>query len=100
MWKINLNLLAILLLPVCLMAQRKISGKITDSKKRPLPGVNIAIKDTYDGSTSAADGSFSFDTDLKGEQIITATMNGYRPFEQKINLNFILNAAKIMRSAL
>ncbi|MVT43659.1 TonB-dependent receptor plug domain-containing protein [Chitinophaga oryziterrae] len=88
MWKIiNLNLFALILLPVCLMAQQKITGKITDSKKRPLPGVNIAIKDTYDGASSAADGTFSFTTDLKGEQIISVTLNGYRPFEQKINLS-------------
>ena len=88
MWKINLNLIATLLLPVCLMAQHKITGKITDGKKRPVAGVNIAIKDSYDGATSAADGTFSFTTDLKGDQIISATLNGYRPFEQKINLNF------------
>ncbi|SEW16157.1 TonB-dependent Receptor Plug Domain [Chitinophaga sp. YR573] len=88
MWrKINLNLFALIFLPVCLMAQQKITGKITDSKKKPLPGVNIAIKDTYDGASSAADGTFSFTTDLKGEQIISVTLNGYRPFEQKINLN-------------
>ncbi|SFE31243.1 TonB-dependent Receptor Plug Domain [Chitinophaga sp. CF118] len=87
MWKISLYLVVILFLPVCVMAQQKITGKITDSKKRPLPGVNIAIKDTYDGATSGPDGSFSFVSDLKGEQILTVTLNGYRPFEQKVNFN-------------
>lgn len=100
MWKINLNLIATLLLPACLMAQQKISGKITDVKKRPLAGVNIAIKDTYDGGTSAADGSFSFTTDLKGDQIISASLNGYRPFEQKINLNFPLEYNIVLKEVI
>lgn len=89
MWNLQLKLFTFLLLPVGLMAQqRTVTGKITDSKKRPVPGVNVAIKDTYDGATSGADGSFSFTTDLKGEQILTASLNTYRPFEQKVNLNF------------
>jgi len=83
MKQINLILLT-LFLPVCMMAQQRITGKITDSKKRPLQGVNVAIKDSYDGATSAADGSFSFTTDAKGSQFITATLLGYSTQELKI----------------
>jgi len=100
MWKINLKLLAFLLLPASLLAQRTVTGKITDSKKRPLAGVNIAIKDTYDGATSTADGSFTFTTDLKGDQILTATLNTYRPFEQKVNLNFPQEYNIVLREAI
>ncbi|SFN97489.1 Outer membrane receptor proteins, mostly Fe transport [Chitinophaga sp. YR627] len=81
----HLNLILLtMLLPVCMMGQQRISGKITDSKKRPLQGVNVSIKDSYDGATSAADGSYSFTTDAKGTQYITATLLGFTSQEQKI----------------
>lgn len=87
-----------LFLPVCMMAQQRITGKITDSKKRPLQGVNIAIKDSYDGATSAADGSFSFTTDAKGSQYVTATLLGYTTQEQKVFITGPLEVNIIMRN--
>ncbi|MVT07585.1 TonB-dependent receptor [Chitinophaga tropicalis] len=99
MFRINLLLLAFVALPACLWAQQRISGKITDSKKRPLQGVNISIKDSYDGGTTAADGTFSFTTDAKGEQFIIANLLGYAPQEQKIfitgpqELNIVLKSS-------
>ncbi len=63
-----------------------ISGVVTSSKGTPLAGVSIALKDTYDGGTSNADGSFSFITSERGEQILIATAIGYKPSEQKLNL--------------
>ena len=54
----SLSLFLLMLSPV--FGQTKISGKVTDQKKQPLPGVNIFIKDTYDGTTSDANGNFSF----------------------------------------
>ncbi|MCK7559161.1 carboxypeptidase-like regulatory domain-containing protein [Chitinophaga sedimenti] len=78
--------LLLLLLPAALQAQTKISGKITDAKKQPLPGVNIYIKGTYDGASTAADGSYSFTTSAKGEQLLSASLMGYKTFEQAVNL--------------
>ncbi|WP_143310715.1 TonB-dependent receptor [Chitinophaga vietnamensis] len=85
MWKLNLYLAIFLCLPVWLLAQARISGKVTDNKKRALPGVNISIKGTYDGATSAADGTFSFTTTAKGDQVLAATLNGYQPLELKVS---------------
>ena len=67
-------------------AQTKISGKITDTKGIPLPGVSITLKGSYDGSTSDSLGNFSFTSTEKGKQVIEASIVGYRPFEQEINL--------------
>jgi hypothetical protein len=97
MKQFNLILLA-LFLPVCMMAQQRITGKITDSKKRPLQGVNIAIKDSYDGGTSTADGTFSFSTDTKGTQYITATLLGYTTQEQKIFITGPLEVNIVMKN--
>jgi len=69
------------------LAQVKISGKVTNNKKKPLAEVSISIKDSYDGATSDSTGSYNFITTAKGDQIITATASGYKPFEKKININ-------------
>lgn len=68
-------------------AQTKIFGKITDSKKVSIPGANIYLKDTYDGTSSDANGNFSFTTDETGEKILVISFIGYQNYEQKINLD-------------
>jgi hypothetical protein len=69
------------------IAQTKVSGKVIDNKKSPLAGVSIALKDSYDGATTDSLGNYSFTSTEKGEQIITATSTGYKPFEEKINIS-------------
>src|SRR5437868_3836768 len=79
--------LAFLIVYATTHAQVNISGKITNTKNKTLAGVSISIKDTYDGATSDSTGNFSFSTDEKGEHTLEVTATGYRPFEQKVNLN-------------
>lgn len=67
-------------------AQVKISGKVLDNKNKPLAGVSIVLKNTYDGATTDSAGNFVFATTEKGEQVIEATASGYRSFEQKITI--------------
>lgn len=69
------------------LAQVKISGKVTNNKKKPLAEVSISIKDSYDGATSDSTGSYNFITTAKGDQIITATASGYKAFEEKVNIS-------------
>lgn len=66
--------------------QVTISGKVVDNKGKPLAGVSIALKDTYDGATSDSTGKFSFTTAEKGNQVIEASSAGYRPFQQNVSL--------------
>ena len=51
-----------LLISIKINAQVKISGKITDNHNKPLPGISISIKDSYDGATSDSLGNYSFTT--------------------------------------
>ncbi|PUZ22081.1 TonB-dependent Receptor Plug Domain [Chitinophaga costaii] len=74
-------------LPVLLHAQTTVSGQITDAKKRPLAGANIAVQDSYDGATSSKDGHFSFTTTETGDKFLLITLNGYQPLQIKISLN-------------
>ena len=68
-------------------AQVKISGKITGNKNNPLQGISVSIVDSYDGATTDSLGNYSFTTTEKGAQTLAATASGYKPFEEKININ-------------
>jgi len=70
-----------------LLGQTKIKGIVRDASGEALPGVNILIKGSYDGASSAVDGSFAFVSDEKGSQIIAASFIGYKTFERKAELN-------------
>ncbi|MCW3083579.1 MAG: TonB-dependent receptor [Bacteroidetes bacterium] len=79
-------LLLILLGTQGIVAQTKISGKITDQKKQGIPGVNILVKDTYDGGTTDVNGNYSFTASDTGMVTLVATMVGFDPIEKKIRL--------------
>jgi vitamin B12 transporter len=78
--------LLLVAITVTTQAQVKISGKALDNKNKPLAGVSIALKNTYDGATTDSLGNYSFTTTEKGEQVIVASSSGYRSFEQKITI--------------
>ena len=81
-----LTTILLLLLSGILQAQ-SVSGTVLDAKSLPIPGASITIKDTYDGSTTDSSGRFSFTTTEKGAQILVVSIVGYKPFEQKLNLD-------------
>jgi hypothetical protein len=64
-----------------------ISGTITDSRKRPLQGVSIAISNSYDGTTSDSSGGFRFIGNDTGKVKIVATYTGYSTWEEVVTLN-------------
>ncbi len=66
--------------------QVKISGRVTDTRNKPLAGASISILNSYDGATTDSLGSFSFNSSEKGAQVLEATIIGYASFQQKINL--------------
>ena len=67
-------------------AQVTIKGVIKDNKAKPVSGVSISIKDSYDGGTSDSTGKYSFKTSEKGEQLFVISSIGYKTIEQKVNL--------------
>lgn len=67
-------------------AQVKISGKVVDNKGKPLPGVSIVLKDTYDGATTDSAGNFSFSTSEKGNQLLEASFTGFRTYQQPVTI--------------
>jgi hypothetical protein len=79
-------ILFILILSFTAKAQVKIAGKITDTKGKPVSGVSVTLKDTYDGATTDSLGNFSFTTTEKGKHILEASIIGYKSFAEEINI--------------
>ena len=68
-------------------AQTRISGQIKDDHGQVIPGANILIRDSYDGTSSGVDGTFSFFTDEKGSQLLVITFVGYQTYTNSIELS-------------
>ncbi|MBS1915637.1 MAG: SusC/RagA family TonB-linked outer membrane protein [Bacteroidetes bacterium] len=61
------------LLAVCLFsyAQNTVTGKVTDSTGKGIPGVNVLVKGTTKGTSTKADGSFSISAPSDATLIIS-----------------------------
>lgn len=69
-----------------LQAQNSISGKVIDPSGQAIPGANVYIQNTYEGTSSLVDGSFSFTTEETGPQILIVSFIGYVEQQQVIEL--------------
>ncbi len=63
-----------------IQAQTTISGTVTDAKGIPIEGANVYLDGTYDGASSAVDGTFSFTTTETGDQVLLVTFLSYEQF--------------------
>lgn len=68
------------------VAQTKVSGNVTNEKGEAVIGANVMIKDSYDGISTGADGSFSFTTIETGKRILVVSSIGYKTSEQEIDV--------------
>ena len=68
-------------------AQVKIAGRITNNKNKPIAGVSVQLKDSYDGATSDSVGNYYFTTEEKGEKTLEVSSAGYFVLLQKITLD-------------
>ncbi|WP_126652953.1 TonB-dependent receptor [Chryseobacterium aureum] len=81
----NLLFLLFLLTSVMGYSQVKISGKVS-FKNKGVAEVNVTLKDTYDGTTTDAQGNFTFETSEKGTHIITFTHPKYENIERSVSI--------------
>ncbi len=57
-------------------AQTTVSGKVT-YRNKPLKDINVTLKDTYDGATTDASGSYSFTTTERVDKTNGAINNNF-----------------------
>ncbi len=86
----------ILLIGSYSFSQTIVKGTITDENGMPLPGVNVTVEGTTVGSTTDFDGNYLIESQLTGNQKLTASYLGYLPqtkavtFDGTVTVNFIL----------
>ena len=66
--------------------QTLISGKVKDGKGRPVPGVSITVRNSFDGATSDSAGSYQFTSSDTGMQTITVSSVGYHSLEVALQI--------------
>ncbi|UZD21439.1 TonB-dependent receptor [Algoriphagus halophytocola] len=66
-------------------SQTLITGKILDEKGQALPGVNVFIKGSFDGTSSSIDGSYEFETSLQGKQTLVFKFLSFKTQELELN---------------
>lgn len=71
-------------IPVC--AQIKIEGTVSDAAGKVIPGTNVFLADTYDGSSTDDDGHFDFITMEKGNKLLVVKYVGYKELTQELNI--------------
>lgn len=72
---------------VILAQNTHISGRVLDNRKRPMQGVSVSVKDSYDGSTTDSLGNFRFIAFDTGKALIQCSYTGYSVWEQEVILN-------------
>jgi hypothetical protein len=65
------------------VAQRTISGKVTDDKNDPLIGANVQVKGTITGTTTDVDGMYSLEV-APDATILVVSYTGYTVTEVSI----------------
>ena len=64
----------------------QLSGTVLDGAGRPLPGVNVFLKTTFDGATTDSLGRFAFTTTATGTLPLVYTLIGYEMQETPLAL--------------
>lgn len=82
------TLVIVFLLFTCLgMAQTIVSGIVTDEKGEPVPGANVSVEGTYDGTSTSSDGLFQFESVESGPQNILITFVGFKAFRHAVSFS-------------
>ena len=76
----NVVAIAFMLLGVTMFAQTHLSGKVVDENDQPLPGADVLVVGTTQGTSTDFDGNFSFDAKESAGTISV----GFMGFDKKV----------------
>ena len=77
-------LLAFLTVPIFAFSQEVVQGTITDDNNLPVPGANIVVKGTTNGTTSDFDGNYQITVDDFPATLVFSSL-GYASKELQVN---------------
>jgi len=77
--------------PADMARDRTISGLVTDSRHRPLPGVTVLVKGTTRGASTAADGRYALWVPNAGAATLVFSSIGYLTQERRIGATRMLS---------
>lgn len=75
MRKLLLSLTVLLFFTGTLLAQRTITGKVTDEQRNPLPNVSVVVKGTQSGTVTKADGTFTLTVPAGAKALVFTAVN-------------------------
>lgn len=87
LWKRIGLLITLLLFNASFSQNSNLSGTVTDASGAPLPGVNIAIKNSSKAIATDANGKYSFNNLKNGSIGLIATYIGFKKTEISVNVN-------------
>ena len=64
-----------------------VKGIVKSEENKPMPGVNIHLKNSDSGTVSDANGQFQFPVELKAGDVLVFSYIGYRTFEYVVTEN-------------
>jgi hypothetical protein len=67
-----------------LSAQNRVTGFVQNLRNKPVAGVSVSIKDTYDGATTDSSGKFILTTSEAGEKVLEYSAVGFKSYEEKV----------------
>jgi len=69
------------------MAQTAIRGNVTDKQGNPVPGANVLLRGSYDGTSADNNGKFAFTSDKKGRHELVISAVSYLSYELPVELD-------------
>lgn len=95
MRKLYLLLVGLVFFATQALAQRTITGKVTDDKGNPMANVSVLVRGTTTGTTTKEDGSYSLTVPANAKALLFSSVD-MSPVEKAIGTASVINAAMSM----
>jgi TonB-linked SusC/RagA family outer membrane protein len=91
-----ITLLLVLILPLYVTGQVKITGTVIDQDKLPLPGVTVVVKGTLRGASTDLDGTYAIDA--SPDEILVFSMVGMTTREIPVGDRTVIDVALLFET--
>ncbi|MFN8289195.1 MAG: SusC/RagA family TonB-linked outer membrane protein [Chitinophagaceae bacterium] len=91
MRKLYLLLLGVVFFATQALAQRTVTGKVTDEKGSPIANVSVLVRGTTTGTTTKQDGSYSLTVPANAKALVFSSVD-MSPVEMPIGTSSVVNA--------